>query len=110
MDQPNFTTDYTTRKKGKHLILDERGMIQALPEEKRSLREIAAALNCSPSTICVELKRGTPEWNGNRGRNPKYNAKRGQEVYEEHRARSKWHYIIDTSEYKDFIGWVVSKG
>ena len=109
MDQPNFITDYTTRKKGKHLTLDERGMIQALHEEKRSLRKIAAVLNCSPSTICLELKRGTPKRNGNRGRNPKYNAKRGQEVYEENRTRSKRHYIINAPEYKEFIEWVVSK-
>jgi transposase, IS30 family len=108
MDQPNFTTDYTTRKKGKHLTLDERGVIQALYEMEYPLRKIAAALNCSPSTIYYELKRGTPERNGNRGRNPKYNAKRGQEVYEENRTRSKRHYIISAPEYKEFLEWVVS--
>ena len=46
MDQFYFTTDYTTCKKGKHLTLDESGMIQALHEEKCSLRKIADTLNC----------------------------------------------------------------
>ena len=49
--------------KGKHLTLDESGMIQALHEKKCSLRKIADALNCSPSTIYYEANRGTPNLN-----------------------------------------------
>ena len=33
MDTPNFTTNEAARKSGKHLTLDERGMIQALQRE-----------------------------------------------------------------------------
>ena len=63
MDQFYFTTDYTTCKKGKHLTLDESGMIQALHEEKCSLRKIADTLNCQPPTIYYEVNRGTPDLN-----------------------------------------------
>lgn len=38
MDTPNSTTNEAVRKSGKHLTLDERGMIQALQREGKSLR------------------------------------------------------------------------
>lgn len=109
MDQLNSTIIPTERKKGAHLTLDERGVIQALRAKKYSLRKIAAYLHCSPSTIHYELKRGTPERNGERGRFPTYNAKRGQAAYEENRKRSKRHCIIEAPKYNQLIRWIVTR-
>ncbi len=106
MDHPNFTTIDVKRKKGAHLTLDERGMIQGLHAKGCSLREIAAVLNCSPTTVSNELKRGTPERTGNRGRPPGYSAKRGQAIYEENRKRSKRHYRKDEPGVQSFIQWM----
>lgn len=45
---------------GRHLSLEERGMIQALHHPGLSLRSIAAAIECAHTTIFYELRRGTP--------------------------------------------------
>lgn len=60
MDTPNSTTNEAVRKSGKHLTLDERGMIQALQREGKSLRAIAEAIGCAHTTVMYELQRGTP--------------------------------------------------
>ncbi len=46
-------------QKGKHLKLNDRTTIQELHSEGYSNRAIARELNCSPSTVRYELKRGT---------------------------------------------------
>ncbi|WP_460021680.1 helix-turn-helix domain-containing protein, partial [Lactobacillus paragasseri] len=45
--------------KGKHLSFEERVIIQLRLKDGCSLRAIARELNCSPSTISYEVKRGT---------------------------------------------------
>ena len=55
MDTPNSTTNEAARKSGKHLTLDERGMIQALQREGKSLRAIAEAIGCVHTTVMYEL-------------------------------------------------------
>ena len=45
--------------KGKHLSFEERVIIQLRLKDGCSLRAIARELNCSPSTISYEIKRGT---------------------------------------------------
>lgn len=45
--------------KGKHLSFEERVIIQLRLKDGYSLRAIARELNCSPSTISYEVKRGT---------------------------------------------------
>ena len=77
MDQSNFNTIQDVRKAGSHLSLEERGMIQALHRQGYSLRRIAAEVECAHTTVLYELRRGTPEKKGNRGRAPQYTAKRG---------------------------------
>ena len=77
MDQSHSNTIETSRKLGKHLTLDERGMIQALHQQGYSLRDIATIVSCAHTTICYEIRRGTPKPNSNRGRKPQYTAKRG---------------------------------
>lgn len=45
---------------GRHLSLEDRGMLQALLHPGLSLRSIAAAIECAHTTIFYELRRGTP--------------------------------------------------
>ena len=85
MDQSNFNTIEETRKSGRYLSLEERGMIQALHRKGYSLRSIVAEVNCAHTTVFYELRRGTPEKRGSRGRMPQYTAKRGQNAYLKHR-------------------------
>lgn len=66
MDQSHFNTIEETRKSGRHLSLEERGMIQALHRKGYSLRSIAAEVNCAHTTVFYELRRGTPEKRGSR--------------------------------------------
>ena len=81
MDQINSNTTTAERKKGAHLTLDERGMIQALKGEGYSLRSIAKRVGCSPNTVRNELKRGTPTKTSTKGRPFIYKASRGQDTY-----------------------------
>ncbi len=100
--------DYTiSHKKGAHLTLDERGIIFALHKQGKSNRFIAAELNCSPSTIGYELKRGTPARNGLRGRHPSYNAKYGQQCYEQNRKHSVRKRVLEVCQ--DFCKWLKRK-
>jgi DNA-binding CsgD family transcriptional regulator len=46
-------------KKGKHLSLEERVIIQTRIKDGFSPRAIARELDCSPSTVSYEVKRGT---------------------------------------------------
>lgn len=89
MDQSHFNTIEETRKSGRHLSLEECGMIQALHRKGYSLRSIAAEVNCAHTTVFYELRRGTPEKRGFRGRMPQYTAKRGHNAYLKHRKNSR---------------------
>ena len=75
------------RRRGQHLTLFDRGVIQAGLRAGRSLRAIAREVGCSPSTVANEVKRGTSRSQTEAGRPPKYDGRRGQQVYEEHRFR-----------------------
>src|SRR4029077_11182112 len=52
-------------KQYEHLSLDERCRIARLHEDGQSIRQIAAALDCAPSTVSREIRR-------NRGRQVGY--------------------------------------
>ena len=80
MDKNHSITISAERKRGQHLGAEERGAIQALKKLGFSNRAIAREINCSPSTVGYELRRGTPVYSG-RGRRPGYSAKRGTAVY-----------------------------
>ena len=88
MDRTHFNTDEAVRKSGSHLTFAER-MIQALHKEGLSLRGIAKNGGCAHTTVCYELKRGTPPRKSNRGRIPGYTARRGQEACTANRRCSK---------------------
>lgn len=106
MDILNSNTIIIERKRGQHLGLAERGAIQVLHEEGYSNRKIAKILNCSPSTVGYELKRGTPTFSG-RGRRPKYSARRAHKVYLSHRAPC--HRKRKEFRGSLFIPWLASK-
>ena len=69
MDCQDYPALHAERARGQHLRLDDRGAIQRLHKLGYSNRAIAREVNCSPTTIGNELRRGTPEYsNGRRGR------------------------------------------
>ena len=106
MDQSHFNTIEETRKSGRHLSLEERGMIQALHRKGYSLRSIAAEVNCAHTTVFYELRRGTPEKRGFRGRMPQYTAKRGHNAYLKHRKNSRKPCKVDHDDCEPFIQWM----
>jgi len=56
MDQLNSNTDIISRKRGKHLSLDERGTIQVLHSQGQSLRVVARRFcPCLAQDICQKL-------------------------------------------------------
>lgn len=86
MDKTNSITISAERKRGQHLGAEERGILQALKKLGYSNRAIAREINCSPSTVGYELRRGTPIYCGH-GRRAGYSAKRGAAVYKLNRSR-----------------------
>lgn len=107
MDCPNYITVEPERKTGQHLQREERGAIQRLHRLGCSNRAIAREINCSPSTIGNELRRGTPLRKSSKGRTPGYSAKRGQAVYRSNRSRSHKSHKADSCT--AFIDWVVQQ-
>ena len=89
MEQLHSNTIQTSRKTGKHLPLDEGGIIQALHQQGHSLRYIATIVGCVHTTIYNEIWRGTPKPKSNHERRPQYTAKRGQKAYEKHWKHSR---------------------
>lgn len=89
MDHIHSNTIEDVRTPGRHLSLEERGMIQALHRQGLSLRNIAAAVGCAHTTVFYELRRGTPDRKSKHGRAPQYMAKRGQKAYAENRKNSR---------------------
>ncbi len=109
MDQSHFNTVEDVRKSGRHLSLEERGMIQALHRQGLSLRRIAAEIGCAHTTVYYELRRGTPMRKSSRGRAPQYTAKRGHKAYIEHRRNSRKPCKIDSTNCEPFIQWMAEK-
>ncbi len=105
MDCQDYTTFQAERARGQHLRLDDRGAIQRLHKLGNSNRAIARELNCSPTTIGNELRRGTPEHSpGQRGRKPGYLARRGQATYEANRWHCrKPHRILSCEKFTLFV-------
>ncbi len=107
MDQANSTTLTPDRERGQHLRFEDRCSIKVFHKLGYSLRAIALSLDCSLSTVMYELRRGTGERNGKRGRFPEYSPKRGQANYEVNRSRChKEHKLTKTNP---FIKWMIDK-
>jgi len=107
VDRTQDTENVQERKRGQHLRLEDRGAIQSLQRMGFSLRKIAREVNCSPSTVLNELRRGTAERKPGRGRKPTYKARSGQIVYESNRKRC--HKKTCVEQCQPFIKWMVSK-
>lgn len=106
MDKLYSITNEVERNRGQHLGAEERGAIQQLKKLGFSNRAIAKAINCSPSTVGYELKRGTPSYSG-RGRKPGYSAKRGAAVYRENRRRCRRPRSVPRES--KFISWMTDQ-
>lgn len=106
MDNTNSITISAERKRGEHLQAEERGAIQRLKKLGYSNRFIAGEINCSPSTVGYELRRGTPDYCG-RGRKPCYSAKRGAAVYKANRLKCCRPKTIPRSS--NFLCWLVGQ-
>lgn len=107
MDCQEYTTEEKERQRGQHLGLSERGTIGTLHRLGYSRRAIAREINCSPTTVSNELKRGTAPRKSNRGRAPVYSPKRGHAVYKANRQRSHRHRKLDRCE--RFLKWIVTQ-
>ena len=70
MSRNNSAMITPSRERGQHLKFEDRVSIKIYRKLKYTLRAIADVLDCSPSTIMYEIKRGTGERNGSRGRFP----------------------------------------
>ena len=106
MGHINSTTINTDRKRGKHLNFEDRCSIKVFRKLKYSMRRIADELNCLPSTIMYELRRGTGERNGARGRFHEYSAIRGQNRYEANRSCCHKHTRVTADN--PFVVWALS--
>lgn len=107
MDHIHSNTMEDVRIPGRHLSLEERGMMQALHRQGLSLRNIAAAVGCAHTTVFYELRRGTPERKSKHDRAPQYMAKRGQQAYAMNRKNSRKPCKIDHNDGEPFIQWMV---
>jgi len=107
MDRINSTTFTPDRERGQHLKFEDRCSIRIYNKLGYSLRKTAEALECSASTVLNELRRGTGKRNGNRGRNPEYSAKRGQQNYEANRSRC--HKPHKLKPHSEFVQWLVGQ-
>ena len=92
MDNLYSNIEIHKHQRGKHLNFEDRYTIKHLRNEGKSLRYIAKELNCSPSTVMYELRRGTIEKTSAKGRPSAYIPTRGQKRYEENRKNSHRKY------------------
>ena len=73
---------------GQHFRYEDRCEIKALHKQGFSNRYIAKVVNCSPSTVGYELKRGTATKTSCIGRPTEYLPARGESVYAANRKNS----------------------
>lgn len=100
MDHQDYIIITPDRERGQHLTFEDRCTIKILRKQGQSYRAIAAQVNCSPSTIGYELRRGTPTKTSNLGRPTAYSAKRGEAVYHENRKNChKPHKLTKTNPF-----------
>ena len=80
MDNTNYTTE---RRKGQHLLSEERHEIEVRLEDGWSVYRIARHLERPYNTIRNEIRRGTVSLY--HGKVQRYKADKGRKVYLEHR-------------------------
>ena len=83
----SLNSTISSHQKGQHLALTDWVTIQIMHEQSQSLRQIARALNCSPTTVKYELERGQISlYHGKRYR---YDAQEAQRRYQIRRLKRK---------------------
>ena len=92
--------DITNHEKNKHLTYEERMLIEIRRKDGWSPNRIAKELGCVPNTVRNELRRG----NIGTDEEPCYQAKAGQQAYDEHRRNSR--NCFQALEKKTFIEYV----
>lgn len=92
--------DITNHEKNKHLTYEERVFIEIRRKDGWSANQIAKALGCAPNTVRNELRRGNSET----AEELCYQAKAGQQAYDEHRRMSR--NCFQALEKKAFIEYV----
>ena len=107
MDRLNYITSDVRHKKGKHLTLGDRHCIATLTKQGKSCRYIARQLNCSPTTISNEIKRGTLDKASTRGRPSVYSPTRAQTTYKHNRQRCGRRHKL--SRNNPFLKWIVKQ-
>ena len=102
----NYSTTITpNRERGQYLKFEDRISIKIYRQQGHSLRSIADVIGGSPSTVMYELKRGTSERNGDRGRLSSYSPKRGQANYEANRTHC--HRNAKALNGNQFVDWMI---
>lgn len=107
MDHQDYITITPNRERGQHLTFEDRCTIKILKKQGLSYRAIAAQINCSPSTVGNELRRGTLVKTSLRGRPSEYSPKRGEAVYRENRKNCHKPYKLTISN--PFRLWVIKQ-
>jgi IS30 family transposase len=107
MDYSNSTTFKANRERGQHLRFEDRCTIKVLHKQGYSLRRIAKEINCSPSTVMYELRKGTAAKTTSKGRPSTYMPSRGQHQYELNRKNCHRKYISHADN--PFVRWVYER-
>ena len=76
----SLNSTISSHQKGQHLALTDRVTLQVLRSQGQSLRQIAASLNCSPTTVKYKLERGQISWYY--GKRYRYDAQVAQRRYQ----------------------------
>ena len=77
-------------KKGQHLTIEERTIIQVRLKDGCTPSQIAEEIGCAPNTVRNEVRRGNVFLY--HGRRTRYKAEAGQKAYEQHRKNSRRQY------------------
>lgn len=104
MDHLYSNIEQHKHKRGKHLNFEDCCDIKHYHSLGMSLRQIAKLVNCSPSTVMYEIKRGTVTKLSGRGRKSTYIPKRGQSTYENNRKHC--HRKYKSHSQNPFVRWV----
>jgi IS30 family transposase len=98
----------TEKRTFKHLTAFDRGKIQALHKQGKTLQEIADEIGCHKSTISRELQRGSvTQRRSDLTERPVYFPDTGQAVYEKNRSRCGAKYKL--AKASEFIQFAVEK-
>ena|GEM_PF-1209446 len=109
MEQPNYTTE---KKKYKHILYEDRIIIERMLGVGRELSDIIEVIGCSPKTLDREIKRGTWEYLDGKTyeKKSKYSWDVGQRKhYEKSKNKGRYAKINDSPELRAFLEKLIKK-